>query len=239
MRFAQADGTLIDVYQATTQMTDESDQTYPFTIDTLLDRALGPEGYYGVFTVNAHNDSATNPVADAVIASAVARGIPVISAKQLLTWLDGRSGSSFSALTWTGTTLSFTVNVAPGATGLQAMVPIMPGQTITSLTRGGSPAPYVVGTVKGMPYAFVPAVAGTYQVTFSHRHHRAHGEHREPDPRGHRGGDHHGGHDHLQRGRGPGDRHDEHARTPDPDEHPRPGHRELQRRHDHGHPDAE
>ena len=167
MRFAQLDGTLIDVYQATTQLTDESGQTYPFTIDTLLDRALGPEGYYGAFTVNAHNDSADNPVADAVIASAVARGIPVISAKQLLTWLDGRNGSSFSNLTWNGTTLSFTVNVAPGATGLQAMVPIMPGQTITSLTRGGGAVPYVVGTVKGMAYAFVSALAGTYQVTFA------------------------------------------------------------------------
>ena len=29
MRFAKADGTMIDVYQATTQMTDESGQTYP------------------------------------------------------------------------------------------------------------------------------------------------------------------------------------------------------------------
>ena len=31
MRFADLDGTMIDVYQATTQMTDESDQTYPLT----------------------------------------------------------------------------------------------------------------------------------------------------------------------------------------------------------------
>ncbi len=50
------DGSLIDVYLAATQMTDESGQTYPFTIDTLLDRALGPEGYYGVYNVNAHTD---------------------------------------------------------------------------------------------------------------------------------------------------------------------------------------
>ena len=38
-------------------MTDESGQTYPFTIDTLLDRALGAEGYYGVFTANMHTDT--------------------------------------------------------------------------------------------------------------------------------------------------------------------------------------
>ena len=36
MRFADLDGTPIDVYQATSQMTDESGQTYPFTADTLL-----------------------------------------------------------------------------------------------------------------------------------------------------------------------------------------------------------
>jgi hypothetical protein len=117
--------------------------------------------------VNAHTDSDSSPVRDAVVASAVARGIPVVSAKQMLTWLDGRNGSSFSNLTWNGTTLSFTVNVAPGATGLQAMVPITAGKTITSLTRNGGDAPYVVGTVKGLAYAFVAAVAGTYQVTFS------------------------------------------------------------------------
>ena len=73
MRFADLDGTLIDVYQAVTQMTDESGQSYPFTVNTLLDRALGPEGYYGAFTVNAHTDPASSAVSDAVVSSALAR----------------------------------------------------------------------------------------------------------------------------------------------------------------------
>ena len=42
MRFADLDGSLIDVYQATTQMTDESGIDYPAHIDALLDKALGP-----------------------------------------------------------------------------------------------------------------------------------------------------------------------------------------------------
>ena len=167
MRFATTSGSLVDVYQATTQMTDESDQTFPFTIDTLLDNALGPLGYYGAFTVNAHTDATSSPVRDAVVASALTRGVPVVSAKQLLTWLDGRSGSTFSNVTGTATTLDFTIGAAPGATGLHAMVPIGPGQTITSLSRNGSPADYVVGTVKGVQYAFVVATAGSYQVTFA------------------------------------------------------------------------
>jgi hypothetical protein len=47
------------------------------------------------------------------------------------------------------------------------MLPIAPGQTLTSLTRNGSPVSSTVGTVKGVQYAFVPAVAGSYQVTFA------------------------------------------------------------------------
>ena len=60
MRFADLDGTVIDVYQGATQMTDESGQTYPFTVDALLDRAIGPEGYYGAFVANMHTDSASS-----------------------------------------------------------------------------------------------------------------------------------------------------------------------------------
>ena len=177
MRFAQVDGTLLDIYQVTTQLTDESDQTYPFTIDTLLDNAIGPLGYYGVFTVNAHTDTESwnpnswNPdsrfVRDVVVASALSRGIPVISAKQLLTWLDGRTGSTFGAVSMSGPTLSFTISPAPGATGLQAMVPVAPGRTLTSLTRNGSPVAFVLGTVKGLQYAFFPALAGAYSVTLA------------------------------------------------------------------------
>ena len=44
MRFATSTGAMIDVYQVVTQMTDESGQTYPFTIDSLLDKALGSGG---------------------------------------------------------------------------------------------------------------------------------------------------------------------------------------------------
>src|SRR5580765_3425605 len=56
MRYADRNGNIIDVYQATTQMTDESGQSYPFNPDTLLDNALGATGYYGAFVVNAHDD---------------------------------------------------------------------------------------------------------------------------------------------------------------------------------------
>src|SRR5436190_558210 len=100
MRFGDEDGSLIDVYQAVTQMTDESNQTYPFTINALLDGATGSNGYYGVFTANMHTDMGESSGADAIVASAKSHGVPVVSSKQMLTWLDGRNGSSFTGLAW-------------------------------------------------------------------------------------------------------------------------------------------
>ena len=57
MRFADLDGNPIDVYQQNTNMNDEAGQAYPATIDALLDKAVGPEGYYGAFGVNIHYDN--------------------------------------------------------------------------------------------------------------------------------------------------------------------------------------
>ncbi len=48
MRFADSDGSLIDVYQENTNMDDEAGQLYPATVNALLDNATGPNGYYGV-----------------------------------------------------------------------------------------------------------------------------------------------------------------------------------------------
>jgi len=167
MRFADRDGALLDVYQAATQLTDESGQSFPYTIDTLLDRALGPEGYYGVFTVNAHLDVIESEVSDAVVASAQARGVPVITAKQMLTWLDGRNSSSFGSLSWDGTSLQFTITPGDGATGLQALLPThSTNSVLTGVTRNGTPVSYTVAGIKGIEYAVFAADSGTYVATY-------------------------------------------------------------------------
>jgi hypothetical protein len=167
MRFASAAGEIIDVYQAVTQMTDESGQTYPYTIDALLDKATGPEGYYGAFTANIHTDVAKSPFSDAIVSSALDRGIPVISARQLLKWVDGRNGSSFGSFSSTSTTLRFSVTIGQGANGLEVMVPKPSGKSISGILRNGVTVGYVSKVVKGQDYAVFPAIAGNYVVTFS------------------------------------------------------------------------
>jgi hypothetical protein len=168
MRFARTDGTMVDVYQATTQMTDESSQEYPYTINTLLDNALGPQGYYGFFVANMHTDNASSPGSDAIIAAAQARGVPVISARQLLEWVDGRNASSFGNLSWNGATLTFDIAVGAGANGLRAMLPLQSDVgPLTGLTRNGSPHPYTTETIKGVQYAVFAASAGSYAASYA------------------------------------------------------------------------
>ncbi|MGZ5018005.1 MAG: DUF4082 domain-containing protein [Methylobacter sp.] len=169
MRFVNLDGSLIDVYHAASQMTDESGQTYPFTIDTLLDRALGAEGYYGAYTINAHTDVSQIPEATATVNSAQARGVPIVSSKQMLNWLDSRNSSSFGSLSWNGSRLSFVISPGVGANGLQAMVPANTAAgVLVGLTGPGNGAvAYAIDTIKGIQYAFFAAgSAGTYTATY-------------------------------------------------------------------------
>ncbi|HET7486306.1 MAG TPA: DUF4082 domain-containing protein [Acidimicrobiales bacterium] len=168
MRFADLDGTAINTYQAATQLTDESGQSYPSTVDTLLDRAVGSEGYYGVITANMHTDTAASDLHDLIVASAQARGVPVVSGRQLLTWTQGRDASSFANISWAGSALSFTVNAGAGANGLQGMLPVTgPGGTVlAAVTRGGSAVPFTTQSVKGVQYAFFGAAAGAYVASY-------------------------------------------------------------------------
>jgi hypothetical protein len=168
MRFADVDGSMIDVYQAATQMSDESEIDIPAHIKALLDGALGAPGYYGVFTANMHTDFSPHAGADAIVAEAKRRGVPVISARQLLAWLDGRNGASFRGLAFSGNTLRF--SIAPGgagARGLQAMLPVAgPTGGLRRLTRGGADVTTAGRTVKGIEYAAFDAGAGDYEATF-------------------------------------------------------------------------
>jgi LPXTG-site transpeptidase (sortase) family protein len=169
MKFADLDGSLIDVYQGVTHMTDEAGQTYPYTINTLLDNALGSSGYYGAFMTNIHSDSgAFSGDNIAIIESALARDVPIVSALQMLTWLDRRNGSSFSAFDWQNDILSFRITTASGARGMRGMVPVQgPNSLLTSISRNGIQIPYRTETIKGVEYAFFDATNGDYQASYA------------------------------------------------------------------------
>jgi hypothetical protein len=172
-RFADTDGSLVDVYQAATQLTDESDQDIPGEVAVLLDNAVGANGYYAVITANMHTDGEKlkapggHPQANAIVEAAQARGVPVVSARQMLTWLDGRDGSSFTGLSMSGGQLSFAINPAGGARGLTAMLPLNgPTGGLLGLARNGANVPFGVQNIKGIDYAMFDAAGGSYVATY-------------------------------------------------------------------------
>ena len=167
MRFADLDGSLIDVYQATTQITDESDMNIAAHIAALLDRALGTQGYYGAFTANMHTDQPVTLGANAIVAAAQARGVPVISAEQLLDWTEGRNNTSFAGLSFDGSRLRFSLSPAVGASGLEAMVPaVWAAGRLSGMTRNGVPVATSSRVVKGIEYLVFAAEPGDYVATY-------------------------------------------------------------------------
>ncbi|WP_152644935.1 Ig-like domain-containing protein [Kitasatospora griseola] len=165
MKYADANGATINEYQATTQLTDESGQSMPGTVNTLLDNAYNSKGYYTVLTANIHTDYAASTASDQVIASAKAHGTPVVSGRQLLNWLDFRNGSAFSGMAWNANTLSF--SITGGANGLRAMVPVnSAGGTLTGIKQGTTAVNYRIETIHGITYAFFDGNVGNYTATY-------------------------------------------------------------------------
>lgn len=166
MRFADLDGAILDVYQGVSHLVNETPLGYPAAINTMIDRAVGPEGYYGFF--GTHDDYQESTFSDAVISAGVTRNVPVISALQALTWLDGRNSSSFHDLAWNGSTLSFSISVGAGARNLQAMLPLSSvSNELSSITHNGAAVPFTVQTIKGVRYAFFSASEGAYQAAYN------------------------------------------------------------------------
>jgi hypothetical protein len=170
MRFAEDDGTTMPIYQANTNLNDEAmDPTQVSTaINGMLNSAVGAAGYYGFVMANMHTDEVLSEGSDAIVDAALARSVPVVSARQALQWVQGRDASRFTDVTWANGRLGFTVVAGAGATGLQAMVPMQgaPGRLL-GVSRGGVGVPITaVRTIKGVQYAFFTATSGRYEARY-------------------------------------------------------------------------
>jgi hypothetical protein len=165
MRFADLDGTRIDVYQGVSQLVNENDLVYPDAFATMIDRAQGPEGYYGVF--GTHDDYRDVAFSDGMIATALAKGVAIVSAAQMLDWLDGRNASSIGAGTFAGNVLTFPVSVDARARHLQLLVPAQAAALpVTEIKRDGVVVPFTVETIKGIDSARLEVTSGTYAVRY-------------------------------------------------------------------------
>jgi chitodextrinase len=167
MRYVDTDGTIIDVFQEATNLVNENGAAYPAAINAMIDKALGPEGYYGAF--GTHYDFSDN-FSDLMLQAVQSYNgqVQMISADQLLTWTDGRNASSFKNLAWSNGSLSFEVEAAAAARNIYALLPAAAnGGALSSLSRNGSPVSFTLSTIKGIQYAQFPAQSGNYVATYA------------------------------------------------------------------------
>jgi hypothetical protein len=170
MRYADRDGTPIDVYQQVTHWVNENGQAWWAGIEPMVKRALGPEGYYGAF--GTHFDYRHDGFPELLLRLALRHHIPIVSAGQMLAWVDGRNASSFGGISWDGTNLHFTLTADPGARGLYVMLPIE-GRPLQSVTFNAAPVAFRTSTIKGVSYALFPAQSGPYVATYEPVHSEA------------------------------------------------------------------
>ncbi|MFD2647974.1 hypothetical protein ACFSX5_09240 [Devosia albogilva] len=166
MRFADREGRLIDVYQQETHLVDEVFGTAFSPVETLIDRALGPEGYYGAFGthVDFHNDFDLQ-----LMNLAVEKNVPMVSVQQMLDWTDGRNASGFDNTKWEDDVLSFDVH-ADARTG-EMLVGMLPfnfnNAQLVELRRGEAAVPFTAEQIKGVEYGLFSATSGSYTATYA------------------------------------------------------------------------
>lgn len=165
MRFSTDDGQLIDVFQQETHLVNETWKGSPKAIEELITAAQGSQGYFGV--LGTHYDF-SDGFDRQLMKIATDQGIPMISAKQLLDFAEGRNASQIADLEEEAGTVRFTVDPDSRVDGmLEAMLPVeSPRGTLDELRIGAREIPVTVRNVKGTDYAFFTAKAGSYTAQY-------------------------------------------------------------------------
>ncbi|WP_245346661.1 Ig-like domain-containing protein [Arthrobacter stackebrandtii] len=165
MRFSDSDGALLNVYQQATHLVDTTFVASPQAVEGLLQRALGPEGYYGAF--GTHYDF-SNDFDIQLTEIATRLEVPMVSAEQLLEWTDGRNSSTLDHENWDGSTLLFEVHADDRTNSmLRTMLPLeSTAGTLQQLRGLDGPVNYTVESVKGVDYAMFAGTTGSYAATY-------------------------------------------------------------------------
>ena len=175
MKFADANGKIINVYQ---HLNAVYDQEYTESNDPegffncfkgLMDRSLNNE-VYSFISVKCHNDEyyfSKTPLMK-MLTYANRNSIPVWTALKLLDFIKMRDEASFSDIQWRHNRLSFRLNSSlTHSNGLTFMVPYTYGdKKINRIYCAEKESSYIVRSVRGTDYAFVTIMPGeNYSVT--------------------------------------------------------------------------
>lgn len=169
MRFADADGNIIDIYQVHTNVYDqeymEKDDPEGFfsCFKIILDRSLENE-IFSFVGLKAHRAewhwSRTSILK--MLDYAKLKGVPVWTARKALDFILMKDAAVFKNINWSHNQLSFTVYSPVAGEGLTFMVPCrFDGKTVNAITKDGIGVPYTVRSLKGKDYAYVMVSGGS------------------------------------------------------------------------------
>jgi hypothetical protein len=164
MRIVDLSGKIFDIYQAATHIVNENGIDHATGIRFMIDRALGPEQFFGMF--GTHYDF-TDDFLSTIVSIAKERRIPLISAAQALRWVDARSNSRFERIDWDGEKLSFDVRVGIGADSMTVMLPLSsPSLRLMAVKCDGEYKPFQTVRIKSLEYASLTVRSSRCNATY-------------------------------------------------------------------------
>jgi len=179
MKFADASGRILNVYQSNTQLPDE---TWLEKIEskskTLIDRSLDEENFTYI-NANFHTYRWENPnfhesklPALKVLDYCNCRGVPIWTAEKVYEFLKMKDEASFSNITWSHNHLTFNFSSAlKHSSGITFLLPAIHGNSkIKSITVNGLSSKFELKTIKGYEYAFVTVTPGKmYEISANYQ----------------------------------------------------------------------
>jgi hypothetical protein len=167
MPFVTEDGTVLNIYQAATQLINENKVPQVEGVHSMIERALGPDQFFSAFV--AHYDF-SDDYANILIDVAQQRRVALVSAEQMLAWVDARNTSRFTNVTWRDDTLRFTKQLAAGAEHASVLLPIQSGNGgLISIQCGGETLDFVTQDIKGLSFASFSARPGNCEARYMRR----------------------------------------------------------------------
>ncbi len=165
MKFADASGRIVNVYQSNTQLPDETwlKENIEIKSKTLIDRSLDEENFTYI-NANFHTwywGECREPGLR-VLDYCKSRGVPVWTAERVYEFLKMKDEASFSDIEWSENTLTFNLSSAiPNPDGLTILLPADHGDLkISSVAIDGLIRQFEHRTIKGNEYASITVTPG-------------------------------------------------------------------------------
>jgi hypothetical protein len=165
MKFSDASGRILNIYQSSTQLPDETwlKENIENKCKTLIDRSLDEENFIYI-NANFHTwywGECKLPGLR-VLDYCNRRGVPVWNAEKVYEFIKMKDEATFTDINWSNNKLSFNLNSSlKHSNGLTFMVPLKHGdKKIKSITKNNKDNPFTIKSVKGSDYAFLTVEPG-------------------------------------------------------------------------------